>query len=129
MTDKIDTFSQTDGPQEIEKTLADFFTIQGGVLKLKGILETINFINGKKGVQIRPEGLNSSGGTIAGATISGGTTTSTLVANATGVLYGNGASPVTAISGYTGSFYVASTSGGSPTHLVTVTNGVVVSVS
>lgn len=129
MADKPSPQFSQEGIPAKEKTLEDFFQIRGGVLNLTGIMQTANFISGKRGVQIRNEGLSSSGGIIQGATISGGSTTSTLIANATGVLYGNGASAVTAIAGVSGSFYVASSSGGSPTHLVTVTNGVIVSIA
>ncbi len=38
------------------------------------------------------------------------------------------AGALSGIAGVSGSFYVANSSGGSPTHLVTVTNGVIVSI-
>lgn len=122
------TFTQA-GVEQKEKTLEDFFDIRGGVLNLLGIMQTANFISGARGVQIRNEGLNSSGGTIQGAAITGGSTASTLIAGVTGILKGNGANPVTAIAGVSGTFFVANSSGGSPTHLVTVTNGVIVSIA
>lgn len=127
--DNKEYFSQEGIHPKEQKTLEDFFQIKGDTLHFKGTLQTANFIYGKRGVQIKNEGLSSSGGLITDTDISGGTTTSTLVANATGVLYGNGASAVTAIAGVTGTFYVATVSGGSPTHLVTVTNGIIVSIA
>lgn len=52
-----------------EKKLEDFFDIKGGILNLKGILQTQNFIPSKRGVQIRPDGLTTKGGTLNGTTI------------------------------------------------------------
>ena len=46
-----------------------------------------------------------------------------------GILKGNGTAAITSIAGVSGSFYAANSSGGSPTHLVTVTNGVITSIS
>ena len=80
-----------------EKTLEDFFDITGDVLKLKAPLQTENFIAGKRGVQIKNEGLNSSGGTIQGATITGGESASVITGSLThtGSSVGlNGATPV-----------------------------------
>lgn len=110
------------------KTLDDFFKIKGGILNLIGTLRTINFISGKKGVQIDPTGLTATGGTInPGNTLSvsqGGTGATTL----TGIIKGNGTSAMTAVAGVSGSFYAASTSGGSPTRLITVTNGIITAI-
>lgn len=58
-----------------EKKLEDFFQIRGGVLNLKGTLQTDNFIAGKRGVQIKSEGLNAGSATIAGASTSETVTT------------------------------------------------------
>lgn len=127
-----DTYTQ-EGIQETEgKRLEDFFRIEGGILNLIGTMQTVNFVSGKRGVQIKNEGLNANGATISGATLgnalavsSGGTGASSL----TGILLGNGTSAVTTVAGVSGSFYAAATPGGSPTHLITVTNGVITNIA
>lgn len=63
--------------------LEDFIKIQDGRLVLKAPLQTDNFLAGKRGVQIRQEGLNSSGGVIQGATISGGTQSTVITGDLT----------------------------------------------
>jgi hypothetical protein len=58
-----------------EKTLEDFFKIRGGTLSLTGTLQTENFIKGKRGVEIKNEGLSAGSINIAGATQDSLTTT------------------------------------------------------
>jgi hypothetical protein len=58
-----------------EKTLEDFFKIRGGTLSLTGTLQTENFIEGKRGVQIKNEGLSAGSINIAGSTQDSLTTT------------------------------------------------------
>lgn len=121
-------FSQ-DGVVQKEKNLDDFFDIRGGVLNFLGIFQTANFIPNVRGVQIRNEGLSSSGGVIQGAIITGGTTSSTLIAGVTGVLYGNGASPITSIPPLAGTkvYWVSDSSGGLINRKLTFQNGVLIS--
>ena len=127
------TFFTQEGIPQRERTLDDFFRIQGGTLHFLGIFQTANFIPGVRGVQIRNEGLDSSGGTINGATI-GGTTLSvsnggTGASSLTGILKGNGTGAVTTVAGVSGTFFVANGSGGSTTHQITVTNGVITAIA
>jgi hypothetical protein len=122
--------------ENTEKTLNDYIQIKDGRLVIQAPFETNNFLAGKRGVRIAQDGLNSSGGTINGATIggstglsvsNGGTGVTTLTAN--DVLIGNGTNPITSITGWTGTFYVATSSGGAVTHAVTVNKGIITNVA
>lgn len=126
-----DQFSQTGIIPKQEKTLDDFFDIKGGILRLKSVMETINFISGIKGVRIDPQGLTATGGTINGATIGpsnaltvtqGGTGATSL----TGILKGNGTSTVTTITPLAGTkiYWVSDSNGGSVNRKLTFTDGI-----
>ena len=137
MTDDTKQFSQ-EGIQTLQpKTVSDFFTVQGNTLKLHGVLQTVNYIPGSRGVQINPAGFNANVATING-TLNGTVTPTNVItvphggtgANTlTGILKGNGTGAITTVAGVSGSFYVANSSGGSPTHLVTVTNGIITAIA
>jgi hypothetical protein len=95
-----------------QKKLDDFFKIDGGILSLRGVLQTENFISGKRGVQIKNEGLSSSGGVIQGATIGGSSTSISGTLTHTGSAVGlNGATPVARASAIG---QITDSTGGSP---------------
>ena len=145
-------------PQAPKQKLEDFFEVKGGIVTLKGTLQTDNFIPSQRGVRIERDGLNANGGTVSGATVSlsdftdaqhdhsgtsgGGQLTSAAIsgqisvakggtgaATLTGIVKGNGTSAMTAIVGWSGTFYVATSSGGAVTHAVTVDNGIITNVA
>lgn len=74
--------------EETPKTLDDFLYVKDGVVILRGVMQTENFIAGKRGVQMKFEGLNASGGTIQGANVSSGSTTITGALTHTGSTVG-----------------------------------------
>lgn len=92
------------------QSLDDFFEVKGGVVHLKGTLQTDNFISGQRGVRIERQGLSANGGSVSGATLGGTlTTVSSLSVSASmshaGTLGFFGATPAskTAVSGLTDS--------------------------
>lgn len=81
-------FKQTNLPDK-PKTLEDYLYVKDGRIILKTVLQTENFIEEKRGVRMRGEGLDSSGGTIQGATIgSEGTMVISGILNHTGTSLG-----------------------------------------
>lgn len=126
--DKEETFKQHN-LEPVAPGLSDYIKVQDGRLVLQAPLETQNFLSGKRGVRIQQEGLDSSGGTIQGATITGGSTSSTLIAGITGILYGNGSSPVTSITPLAGTkvYYVSDSSGGAVNRKLTFQDGILIS--
>ena len=68
----MDTQFHLEDPQQ--KSVTDFFDVKGGILILKGTMQTDNFLPDKRGVRIEQRGLNAGSATIAGATTDAETT-------------------------------------------------------
>ena len=68
MTDEIKQFDLVDTPSLTLEDLSKVLSVRGNRIFIHGVMQTSNFIKDKRGVQIKFDGLNSTGGTINGAT-------------------------------------------------------------